>query len=53
MFPSIAASSSGHWNQEGSRRWQRAIVAVLREPHMGEDVAAKAFDERQPFACRT
>ena len=25
MLPSIAASSSGHWNQEGSRRWQRAI----------------------------
>src|SRR5204863_5002500 len=24
MLPSIAASSSGHWNQDGSRRWQRA-----------------------------
>ena len=26
MLPSIAASSSGHWNHDGSRRWQRAIV---------------------------
>ena len=26
MLPSIAASSSGHWNQDGSRRWQRAIA---------------------------
>src|SRR5581483_11822612 len=26
MLPSMAASSSGHWNHEGSRRWQRAIV---------------------------
>ena len=25
MLPSIAASSSGHWNQDGSRRWQRSI----------------------------
>src|SRR5271166_77364 len=24
MLPSIAASSSGHWNQEASRRWHRA-----------------------------
>jgi hypothetical protein len=24
MLPSIAASSSGHWNQDGSRRWQRS-----------------------------
>src|SRR5512134_1913617 len=23
MLPSMAASSSGHWNHEGSRRWQR------------------------------
>src|SRR5438105_262641 len=26
MLPSITASSSGHWNHEGSRRWQRATV---------------------------
>ena len=25
MLPSITASRSGHWNQDGSRRWQRAI----------------------------
>ncbi len=25
MLPSITASSSGHWNQDGSRRWQRAM----------------------------
>ena len=25
MLPSIAASSSGHWNQDGSRRWQRSM----------------------------
>src|SRR5262249_51948277 len=24
MLPSITASNSGHWNQEGSRKWQRA-----------------------------
>ena len=24
MLPSIAASSSGHWNQDASRRWQRS-----------------------------
>src|SRR5215207_1846975 len=28
MLPSIAASRTGHWNQEGSRRWQRAILLV-------------------------
>ena len=28
MLPSITASSSGHWNQDGSRRWQR----VMRSP---------------------
>ena len=26
MLPSIAASSTGHWNHEASRRWQRATV---------------------------
>ena len=26
MLPSIAASSSGHWNHEASRRWQRATA---------------------------
>ena len=31
MLPSIAASSSGHWNQDGSRRWQRVDAAVGAE----------------------
>src|SRR3974390_217272 len=26
MLPSIAVSSSGHWNQDASRRWHRATV---------------------------
>src|SRR5439155_972310 len=26
MLPSMAASSRGHWNQDGSRRWQRSIA---------------------------
>ena len=25
MLPSITASSSGHWNHDGSRKWQRAM----------------------------
>ena len=45
MLPSIAASSSGHWNQDGSRRWQRAIAAVRSKAHPREDVAAEAFDQ--------
>ena len=26
MLPSMTASSSGHWNHEGSRRWQRSML---------------------------
>ena len=47
ILPSIAASSSGHWNHDASRRWQRAIVPPSVEPHMGEDVAAERLDERE------
>ena len=50
MLPSIAASSSGHWNQDGSRRWQRSIAAVGVEPQPDEDVAAEALDQRQALA---
>ena len=35
MLPSIAASSSGHWNQDGSRRWQRAIRLREGAPTQG------------------
>ena len=52
MLPSIAASSSGHWNQEGSRRWHRATRPAAVEPHPGEDVAAEAFDERHALRLR-
>ena len=50
MLPSIAASSSGHWNHDGSRRWQRAIRAVVAEAHVDEDVAAEPFDQRPALA---
>ena len=49
MLPSIAASSSGHWNQDGSRRWQRATRAARREAHPGQNVAAEALDQCQAF----
>ena len=52
MLPSIAASSSGHWNQDGSRRWQRAIRAVGVEPQPDQHVAAEAFDQRHALAGR-
>ena len=49
MLPSITASSSGHWNQDGSRRWQRATPLAV-EAHPDQHVAAEAFDQRQAFA---
>ena len=50
MLPSIAASSSGHWNQDGSRGWQRSIGSVRTQAHPDEDIAAKALDQRHAFA---
>ena len=50
ILPSIAASSSGHWNQDGSRRWQRATRPSSVKPQPDQDIAAEAFDQRQPFA---
>ena len=42
MLPSIAASSSGHWNQDGSRRWQRCDAA-LGDAQPDQHVAAEAL----------
>ena len=50
MLPSIAASSSGHWNQDGSRRWQRSIGAVGAEAHQHQHVAAEGLDQAEAFA---
>ena len=41
MFPSMAASSSGHWNQDGSRRWQRATVPRPEPQQPGQDSAGR------------
>ena len=49
MLPSITASSSGHWNQDGSRRWQRSI-RPFAQAQPDQDVAAEALDERHAFA---
>ena len=50
MLPSIAASSSGHWNHDGSRRWQRSTRPSV-EPHPGQHIAAEALDEAEAFAA--
>ena len=50
MLPSMAASSSGHWNQDGSRRWHLADLAAAVETQPDKDVTAKALDEGRPFA---
>ena len=52
MLPSIAASSSGHWNQDGSRGWQRAIAARRRRADPDQHVAAEPLDEGQALAGR-
>ena len=49
MLPSIAASSSGHWNQDASRRWQRSTLAARdAQPH--QHVAAERLDQRHALA---
>ena len=51
MLPSMAASRSGHWNQEGSRKWQRTIFPTSETAHPGQDIAAETFDDRHALAA--
>ena len=51
MLPSMTASSSGHWNQDGSRRWQRAMRPVAVEAQPRQHVAAESFGEAEAFAA--
>ena len=53
MLPSTAVSSSGHWNQDGSRGWQRRMRAVGGEVQPDQHVAAKALDQAHALAART
>ena len=52
MLPSIAASSSGHWNHDGVAQMAARDRSVRREPHMGEDVAAERLDQREALDRR-
>ena len=49
MLPSIAASSSGHWNQDGSRKWQRAIARLSSRTQTSTS-PRKPSAKRQSFA---
>ena len=52
MLPSIAASSSGHWNHDASRRWQRSMRPAGVDPQPDQHVAAERLDQRHAFARR-
>ena len=47
MLPSIAASSSGHWNHDASRRWQRS----MRPPHRCAATPARRRGTLRPAPC--
>jgi hypothetical protein len=49
MLPSIAASRSGHWNQEGITR-MAALNAVGTDAHPGQDLPRKASTSAMPSA---
>ena len=51
MLPSITASSSGHWNHEGSRKWQRSTLPSCAKLDPCQNIAAKALNQRDAFAC--
>ncbi len=50
MLPSIAASRSGHWNHDGSRKWQCPTRSPL-DPDPDQHIAAKTFGKTQSFAA--
>ena len=50
MLPSIAASSSGHWNHDASRRWQRSMRPAAVDPQPHQHVAAERFGQRHALA---
>ena len=52
MFPSMAASSSGHWNQDGSRRWQRAAVPRPKPQQPGQDGAGRIDGKGEDGSAR-
>ena len=52
MLPSMTASSSGHWNHDGSRKWQRAIVPSPSMRTHASTSPRKPSVMREAFPCR-
>ena len=50
MLPSTAVSSSGHWNQEASRKWQRSTRPLPSSRSQTSTSPRKASARREAFA---